>query len=156
MTSAFQRLVEALSEFDPNLAAAEGGATAGGGRAAEGGATAGEPPAGGPGEPSAGGPGGSGRSAGWRPAGLLAEELARLLDAWQQGLRVQAGPDCRSCPVCQLVTLVRRTRPEVFDHLVNVVGELAAAVRLAAGQPETAPMPGCRSRAPVERIDVTD
>ena len=118
MTSAYQRLVEALGELDLNFAAAVDGAARG--RSTTGESCAGESCAGAPG---AGAPG--------------------------------AGPDCRRCPVRQLVALVRQTRPEVLDHLVCAAGELVTAVRLVVRQPETAP-PERRSGASVERIDVTD
>jgi hypothetical protein len=97
----------------------------------------------------------------------------------------QAGPECRICPVCRAVAMLRQTRPEVLEHLVAAAGELAAAVRLvvtppdapeatpeaedeardeepAAGEggPEHAVRPGRartgRQPVPVERIDVTD
>lgn len=122
--NAWQRLAEALSEFDDRL---PGGTDAAGGA--------------------------GGRR---RPQGALAEELARLLQRWQENLRGHTGPECRVCPVCQAIAVVRQTRPEILDHLVNAAGEVAAAVRLAVGQPESTPPPGGRSKAPVEHIDVTD
>jgi hypothetical protein len=157
MTSAYQRLVEALGELDLNLAAAVDGAARD--RSTTGEPLVGEPGAGEPGagEPGAGEPdasGGSPRAAGRRP-GILAEELAGLLETWQQSLRSLSGPDCRRCPVCQLAALIRQTRPEVLDHLISAAGELVVAVRLAVRQPETAPS-GHRSGASVEHIDVTD
>jgi hypothetical protein len=163
MTSAFQRLAEALGELDRTLAQDhpdqdhpdqddldqdEPGS--------------GEP---GSGEPGLGGPGLGGARArgaqdetpGRRPVGALAEELARFLESWQQTARTHTGPDCRACPVCQVVAMLRQTRPEVIDHLVTAAGELATAVRLVVAPPtEPAPPPGHRSSAPVERIDVTD
>jgi hypothetical protein len=167
MTSAYQRLVEALGELDLNLAAAVDGAARD--RSTTGEPLVGEPGAGEPGadgsgagEPGAGEPGagepdasdGSARVAGRCP-GILVEELSGLLQTWQQNLRSPTGPDCQRCPVCQLVALVRQPRPEVLDHLISAAGELVAAVRLAVRQPETAPS-GHRSGASVERIDVTD
>lgn len=102
----------------------------------------------------------------------VVEELLRLLQAWQEDLRGHGGPECRSCPVCQLIAAIRNTRPEVLEHLACAVGEVASALRSviqpAGAPPATRPartQPGggaaggrARSRqpAPVERIDVTE
>lgn len=102
---------------------------------------------------------GPGDGAGGR---LLADQLVGLLQAWQQSLRAHAGSECRVCPVCQLVSLLRQTRPDVLEHLVGAAGELAAAVRLVVGQgqvQESHPHghgTSGRGGVPVERIDVTD
>jgi hypothetical protein len=133
-------LAEALGEFDDQLPGRAG--------------PAGQPGA--SGDDAPGGTDGSGNRGGRRPQGALVEELARLLQSWQENLRGHVGPECRVCPVCQAIAVVRQARPEVLDHLVNAAGEVAVAVRLAVGQPESTPPPGGRSKAPVEHIDVTD
>jgi hypothetical protein len=37
--------------------------------------------------------------------------------------------DCQLCPVCQLISLLRGTRPEVVAHLTEAAGSLLAAAR---------------------------
>jgi putative component of membrane protein insertase Oxa1/YidC/SpoIIIJ protein YidD len=104
----------------------------------------------------------------------VVEELVRLLQLWQEDLSGHGGPECRSCPVCQLISVIRNTRPEVLEHLAAAVGEVAAAVRVvtpqaaepsattrsARAQPGGGGADGQRARgrepAPVEHIDVTD
>lgn len=98
-----------------------------------------------------------------------AEEAARLFDAVQQWARRTAGDgktaggawtehiatgsaECRLCPVCQAIALLREARPEVALHLTEAASSLLAAVRsalLAHEQEWTA-----RRSAGVERIDI--
>lgn len=40
-----------------------------------------------------------------------------------------AGPECLICPICQLLALVRSSRPEAFEHVVDAVGSLMLALR---------------------------
>ncbi len=109
-------------------------------------------------------------------AGSLADEAARLLAALQglardqatgasaaaggaaglwEGLNehLAAGEDCRYCPLCQLIRLVRQTSPEVRQHLSAAVGSFAAAVAsaLATRPPGQEP-----SGSPVQKIDLDD
>jgi len=60
--------------------------------------------------------------------------------------------DCRYCPVCQVISAVRATSPEVRAHLSTAATSLlhAAAGMLATSVPED------RDRGPVEHIDLTD
>lgn len=58
--------------------------------------------------------------------------------------------ECRYCPVCQVIHVVRQTSPEVRAHLASAAGSLAQA---AAGLLATAPP---SERGPVERIDLDD
>lgn len=64
------------------------------------------------------------------------------------------GPECRYCPVCQVIAAVRQTSPEVREHLTSAASSLlqAAAGLLATQVPEDA-----RGRSPdggVEKIDL--
>jgi Family of unknown function (DUF5304) len=69
--------------------------------------------------------------------GPLAEEAARLVEALTQWARTGAGEmpiatggaECRVCPFCQLLAVVRHTRPETFAHLAEAGSSLMAAVR---------------------------
>jgi hypothetical protein len=115
------------------------------------------------------------------PVGSVGEEAAKLLNAlndWAkesgashvqsaasatEGLlgslrnideHVATGsPECRYCPVCQAITLVRSTSPEVRAHLSSAASSLlqAAAGLLATGVPDASPRP-----TGVERIDLDD
>jgi hypothetical protein len=94
-----------------------------------------------------------------------------------------AGTECRACPLCQALALLRQVRPETVDQLAAAVTELVAVVReLAAGWqpggtgvPPTAPVGEPPAGAPdagpsgaagsarrarvdrlVHRIDITD
>jgi len=106
--------------------------------------------------------------------GSLGEEAARLAAAvqdWLQGFpdpRRTTGaaghqshrdpsraageppPECLVCPACQLLRLVRGTRPEVYGHLADAAASLSAALReltadVASGTPR---------RGNVEHIDL--
>ena len=74
--------------------------------------------------------------------GSAAEEAARLLSALQDWARRTSGgatevpiatgsPECRLCPLCQLIGLMRDTSPEVVDHLARAGDALLAAFRAA-------------------------
>ena len=70
------------------------------------------------------------------------------------------GADCRYCPLCQVISMVRGTPPEVRDHLASAATSLmhAAAGMLAT----TVPDAGARRRGPggagtpVQKIDLDD
>ena len=63
--------------------------------------------------------------------------------------------DCRYCPLCQLISAVRGTSPEVRQHLSAAAGSLMQA---AAGVLATQVPDGARERpeSPGETVDVTD
>lgn len=115
------------------------------------------------------------------PAGSVAEEAARLLGALQ-GWAAEAGVggtdaagsarsgaaralhdvnehiatggrDCTYCPVCQVISLVRGTSPEVKQHLTAAAGSLvsAAAGLLATHVPTDRP-----GEDHVEHIDISE
>ena len=59
--------------------------------------------------------------------------------------------DCRYCPVCQVIHVVRETSPEVRTHLAMAAGSLMnAAAGLLATQAQRPRPPG------VEKIDLDD
>ncbi len=91
----------------------------------------------------------------------VAEEAARLAEAVQEWLTnasagLPVGHDaetCRICPLCQLLAMLRGTRPEVFDHLARAGTELIAALRVTVEGQEAR----WRSqRGDVEHIDIGD
>lgn len=111
------------------------------------------------------------------PVGSVGEEAAKLFGALQDWARenkqsyaghlddlasaaasvnehiATGGQDCRYCPVCQTISTVRATSPEVKRHLASAAASLLQAL-LAATE---AGGDGSRRRdAPVERIDLTD
>lgn len=62
------------------------------------------------------------------------------------------GGDCRWCPVCQVVHVVRQTSPEVRAHLAVAASSLMQAAAGLLAPPER---PGA-ARGPVEKIDLDD
>jgi hypothetical protein len=70
-----------------------------------------------------------------------AEEATRLVDALGEWLAARAGglgthlatgaSECRICPLCQVIGLLRQARPEIVEHLDDAAGSLLAALRLA-------------------------
>jgi hypothetical protein len=84
----------------------------------------------------------------------VAEEALRLLEELRAG---HAGPECRVCPICQAIAVLRQVRPEVVEHLSAAAVELSAALReaLVPGGREP-PAPTRREHHPVEHIDIGD
>ncbi|HET7387895.1 MAG TPA: hypothetical protein VFJ19_14665 [Nocardioidaceae bacterium] len=92
------------------------------------------------------------------PVGSVGEEAARLLRALQGSAHEWAGhvaadgPECRYCPLCQLIGAVRETRPEMRHRLATAGSSLlqVAADILAAAASE-----GTQRRdEPVQKIDL--
>jgi hypothetical protein len=111
----------------------------------------------------------TGETADRSTTGSAAQEATRLFEAVQDWARRSAGdsrtlgehwtehvatgaPECRLCPVCQVIALLRESRPEVTMHLAEAAGSLLAAVRAAllAHEHEWT----ARGSAGVERIDI--
>jgi len=97
--------------------------------------------------------------------GSLGEEAARLAAAVQDWLHAMPGshasgpdgeaggetpPECQVCPACQLLRLVRGTRPEVYGHLADAAASLSAALR----EMTAARTPDAARRGHVEHIDL--
>ena len=92
--------------------------------------------------------------------GSLAEEAAKLLGAaetwWREhapALPEHTGPECRVCPFCQVLAVVRHAQPEVFEHLSEAAAALMLAVKSAVEAQERA-WARRRDDVPVERIDI--
>jgi hypothetical protein len=99
------------------------------------------------------------------PPGPLAEEAARLVDALSDWARNHSGEipgavagqiggstECRLCPFCQAIALMRQARPETFVHLLEASTAFAAALRsLVEASGHAHP-----SGRGVERIDLDD
>lgn len=122
------------------------------------------------------------------PVGSVAEEAARLLGALQgwagdgtdEGPAGGAGllgslnehiatgdPECRYCPLCQVISAFRETSPEVRHHLSTAAssllqaatGVLQAAAGQGAGQGTgqgAGQGAGADRHDPVQRIDLDD
>jgi len=98
--------------------------------------------------------------------GPLGEEAVRLIEALSQWLGVQwarggadlplanGSAECQVCPFCQLLSVVRHTRPEVFGHLADASSSFVAAVRTAVES--HAQHAGGAGRGGVERIDLDE
>ena len=98
--------------------------------------------------------------------GSLGEEAARLAAAVQDWLRTVPGaaphasaadsepgetpPECQVCPACQLLRLVRGTRPEVYGHFADAAASLSAAFREMTADRT----PDAARRGNVEHIDL--
>lgn len=102
-------------------------------------------------------------SDGSQPVGSASEEAARLLAALQDwARRTSAGagdvplatgaPECRLCPLCQLIGLLRDTSPEVLEQLARAGDALLAAFRAAVVAHERAWSSG--SAPDVQHIDI--
>lgn len=70
--------------------------------------------------------------------GPLAEEAARFVEAvsdWARGhmgasgLSVGHAAECKLCPFCQLLALMRQAKPETFAHLLDASAAMTAALR---------------------------
>lgn len=92
--------------------------------------------------------------------GSLAEEAAKLLGAaetwWREhapSLPEHTGPECRVCPVCQVLSVVRHAQPELFEHLTEAASALMLALKAAVEAQERA-WARRRDDVPVERIDI--
>jgi hypothetical protein len=90
--------------------------------------------------------------------GPVGEEAARLAEAladWARGaiggeLPLATGSaECALCPVCQLLAVARRARPETFTHLADATTSLVAALRTVVETHAHA-----SSSSAVQRIDL--
>lgn len=70
--------------------------------------------------------------------GPVAEEAAKLVEALSEWARGAAGGElplatgsgeCSLCPICQMLSVLRRTKPETFAHLADASTSLVAALR---------------------------
>lgn len=107
------------------------------------------------------------------PFGAAAEEAARLVDALGQWLAARAArdpgpmdldslhahiatdsPQCRLCPLCQLISLARTASPELTRHLDQAVESLLALARVALDSVERQ-RGGKRESAEFETIHIS-
>lgn len=87
-------------------------------------------------------------------AGTAAEMAGQVTDALRDvnAHIATGGDDCKYCPICQVISAVRATSPEVKTHLAVAASSLmhAAAGVLATQVPTEA------KGSPVEKIDLDD
>ncbi len=112
--------------------------------------------------------------------GSVGEEAAKLLGALQDwakesgatnvggvaddlgahvrdlGSHVGHGEDCRYCPVCQVIRVVRETSPEVKQHLAAAAGSLAQAVSLYLNTTSGSRTTGADHEDRPQRIDLDE
>lgn len=101
------------------------------------------------------------------PTPPLGEALRGLADALGGALGGLAGgvdhaAECRTCPVCTALAVLRGQRPELSEALADLLTTAATALRgLARPEGEPAPPPAARTDpgpapapAPVQRIEV--
>jgi hypothetical protein len=117
------------------------------------------------------------------PVGSVGEEAAKLLGALQEWAResgsdhasaavgaatsaasslggvnehiATGGEDCRYCPICQMISAVRGTSPEVKQHLASAATSLMQAFAgvMATHVPD---QPHGQKDSAVEKIDLSD
>ena len=63
-----------------------------------------------------------------------AERAARYRDLFEESHDHTS--DCAYCPICSAISVVRKTRPEVLDHLAIVARELIAVAGLLLQEAE--------------------
>lgn len=92
--------------------------------------------------------------------GSVGDEAAKLVEALSEWARGAAGgelplatgsEECTLCPLCQMIALARRARPETFTHLADAATAFLAAVRTVV---ETHDHVRNNGRSGVERIDL--
>ncbi|MBA2445436.1 MAG: hypothetical protein H0V49_08910 [Nocardioidaceae bacterium] len=66
------------------------------------------------------------------------------------------GEDCRYCPLCQVISAVRGTSPEVKQHLTSAATSLMQAVAEAMATSVPDQSGKDRRRPGVQKIDLTD
>lgn len=94
--------------------------------------------------------------------GSVGEEATRLFEAmeeWARGAFAGPGPqiatgaaECRLCPLCQLIGLIRDVRPETVEHLLEASTALLTTLRAAVERHERAW--ATRRAGPVQHIDI--
>jgi ferric-dicitrate binding protein FerR (iron transport regulator) len=95
-------------------------------------------------------------------AATAATAASGAASAWEQVNEHLAtgGDDCRYCPVCQVISAVRQTSPEVREHLAHAAASLAqaAAGLLATHVPDRSPthQAGSKGESNLEKIDLDD
>jgi hypothetical protein len=90
------------------------------------------------------------------------ERAARYSDLFESA-QSEHGSDCAYCPICATIAVVRKTRPEVLDHLAAAAREMVVAAGIlleeaekVVGSPTSPPeddQPETSSK--VRRIDVS-
>jgi hypothetical protein len=101
--------------------------------------------------------------------GPVGEEATRLIEAMSQWLGAhwsRGGPadvpiatdsdECRVCPFCQVLALMRHTRPETFAHLADASSSLVAALRTVVEAHAGHGAGTASGRGGVERIDLDE
>lgn len=53
------------------------------------------------------------------------QPAARYSDLFED--KHEHAPDCAYCPLCATISVVRKTKPEIVDHLANAARELTLA-----------------------------
>jgi len=89
------------------------------------------------------------------------ERAARYSDLFER-THSEHGSDCAYCPICATIAVVRKTRPEVLDHLAVAAREMIVAAGIlleeaekvvgSPGTPGEGEVPETNSK--VRRIDV--
>lgn len=98
--------------------------------------------------------------------GSVGAEATRLFQAFETWVKDAAGgatatvdahvatgaAECQLCPVCRMISLLRGSRPEVFEHLVDATTSMLAAMRAVIDAHEHSW--ASRRHSPVQHIDI--
>jgi hypothetical protein len=90
-------------------------------------------------------------------AGTAAQHLAEGIRS--AGEHVGRGEECRYCPLCQGIRVLRETSPEVREHLALAIGSLAQAATAALRQGDEQANDAASSPSPSpspRRVDLDD
>ncbi|KQS66366.1 hypothetical protein [Modestobacter sp. Leaf380] len=95
-------------------------------------------------------------------AGLIGGLTATVSAAPAEGPAGDHSAECRSCPVCTALAVLRGRRPDLSEALADVLATAAAALRAHTPTETTAPAPQSPEEhvsptpppAPVQRIEV--
>ncbi len=118
------------------------------------------------------------------PVGSVGEEAAKLLHALQSWAKdsggdyadataaaaqgaagafkdlnehiATGGQDCKYCPICQAISVVRQTSPEVKAHLATAASSLMQAVAGVIATHAADQERARRAESSVEKIDLSD
>ena len=63
------------------------------------------------------------------------ERAARYSDLFERA-HSEHGSDCAYCPICATIAVVRKTRPEVLDHLAAAAREMVVAAGILLEEAE--------------------
>ena len=93
-------------------------------------------------------------------SGTAAASSAPRAGDWPGQEHIATGaPECRWCPICQAISLLRTTSPDMKEHvasLVVVARQILDSVAESVGDTGSASKPRPESKPDVEHIDLSE